>query len=212
MQPTDRHRSAAPLDGGGLCGRTDEGEHGGRDRSSGDDDGREDVTSSFEDQHVVVVGGASGMGAATAATAAELGARVTVMDVQDPPISSTAGLGWEKRLDLIDEVLGLGDWDAQQRWIDDHPDLESYVFTKQAVCAYVSARGGALLARGVRINAVLSRPTATPLARANADTWLTFGARYREAAGVPTSSRSSRRTACCSCAAPPPAASPAPPS
>jgi hypothetical protein len=87
------------------------------------------------------------MGAATAATAAELGARVTVMDVQDPPISSTAGLGWEKRLDLIDEVLGLGDWDAQQRWMDDHPDLESYVFTKQAVRLRLRSRWCAPRAR-----------------------------------------------------------------
>jgi len=100
-------------------------------------------------------------------------------------ISSTAGLGWEQRLDLIDQVLGLDGWEARQRWMDEHPELKSYVFTKQAVCAFVSGRGGALLARGIRINAVLPGPTDTPLARANADTWLTWGARYREAAGVP---------------------------
>ena len=36
----------------------------------------------------------------------------------------------------------------------------------------------------MRINAILPGPTDTPLARANADLWLGFGAEYRAEAGV----------------------------
>ena len=43
-----------------------------------------------------------------------------------------------------------------------------------------------MLKQGIRINAILPGPTDTPLARANADLWLAFGAGYRAAAGVPT--------------------------
>jgi NAD(P)-dependent dehydrogenase (short-subunit alcohol dehydrogenase family) len=44
-----------------------------------------------------------------------------------------------------------------------------------------------LLKRGIRINAILPGPTNTPLARANADTWLGFGADYREVVGIEAS-------------------------
>jgi NAD(P)-dependent dehydrogenase (short-subunit alcohol dehydrogenase family) len=36
-----------------------------------------------------------------------------------------------------------------------------------------------MLQRGIRINAICPGPTDTPLARANAETWLGFGADYR---------------------------------
>ena len=41
-----------------------------------------------------------------------------------------------------------------------------------------------LLKKGIRINAILPGPTDTPLAQANADTWLTFGADYRDEVGI----------------------------
>ena len=46
------------------------------------------------------------------------------------------------------------------------------------------ARGVPLLKQGIRINAILPGPTDTPLARANAETWLGFGADYREEVGI----------------------------
>jgi NAD(P)-dependent dehydrogenase (short-subunit alcohol dehydrogenase family) len=41
-----------------------------------------------------------------------------------------------------------------------------------------------LLTRGIRVNAICPGPTDTPLARANADTWLSTGADYREVTGT----------------------------
>ncbi len=41
-----------------------------------------------------------------------------------------------------------------------------------------------LMAKGIRINAICPGPTDTPLARANADLWLTFAQDYRDATGT----------------------------
>lgn len=99
-------------------------------------------------------------------------------------ISSTAGLGWEAELPLLREYLDTPDFDGAAAWIDAHPDLATYRWSKQAMNAYVARRALPLLKQGIRINAILPGPTDTPLARANADTWLGFGGDYRAEAGV----------------------------
>lgn len=212
----------------------------------------------YDGKRVLVVGGATGMGAAAARIAAGLGADVVVMDVADVAfevaqkikvdlrdrastdaalgqlrgpvhavfacagvadgtaglmkinftaqrhlidrlvdggqlgrgaaiamISSLAGMMWQKNLPTVLEFLGNRDWDSAAAWIESHPGTDSYSFSKQAINTYVAHEALAFLKRGIRINAVLPGPTETPLARANADLWLSFGADYREAAGVP---------------------------
>jgi NAD(P)-dependent dehydrogenase (short-subunit alcohol dehydrogenase family) len=101
-------------------------------------------------------------------------------------ISSAAGLGWETNLDLILEYLEIGDFDEAAAWCRDN-DRATYMWSKQVINAYVARQALPLLTRGIRINAILPGPTNTPLAQANADTWLTFGADYREAAGIEAS-------------------------
>jgi NAD(P)-dependent dehydrogenase (short-subunit alcohol dehydrogenase family) len=98
-------------------------------------------------------------------------------------ISSAAGLGWESNLDLLLEFLDLHDFDAAAAWTQEQ-GRATYMWSKQAINAYVAREALGLLQRGVRINAILPGPTDTPLAQANADTWLSFGADYREAAGI----------------------------
>ncbi len=102
-------------------------------------------------------------------------------------ISSTAGLGWETRLDAIYEYLDTPDFDAAVAWIDKRPELKTYMWSKRAICAYVAREAMPLLKRGIRINAILPGPTDTPLARANADTWLNFGTDFREETGISVS-------------------------
>ena len=213
----------------------------------------------YEGKRVVVVGGATGMGAATAKKVAELGAEVIVLDVADVTfpcdqtikvdlrdrasvdeaieaieapvhaifacagvadgtagimlinftsqrhfiekmiatgrvgrggsvamISSVAGLGWMSNIDQVKDFLTTPDWDAAAGWVDDHEGTDNYSFSKQAINCYVAEQAFPLLSKGIRINAILPGPTDTPLARANADLWLTFGADYRQAADVPT--------------------------
>jgi NAD(P)-dependent dehydrogenase (short-subunit alcohol dehydrogenase family) len=102
-------------------------------------------------------------------------------------ISSAAGLAWEKDLEEIKEYLDTPDFDTGAQWIDDHLGKASYMWSKETICAYVARQAFTLSQRGLRINAILPGPTDTPLARANADLWLTFGEDYREAAGIEAS-------------------------
>ena len=213
----------------------------------------------YEGKRVLVVGGATGMGAAAAQKAAALGAYTIVLDIAevayecdqyiqvnlseqarvaaaiediDAPvhavlacagvadgtpnlmlinftsqrhliealiktgklgrgssvsfISSAAGMGWMSNLDQVQDFLATPDWDTAAAWIDENEGTDSYMFSKQAINGYVAGQAFPFLQRGLRINSIMPGPTDTPLARANADLWLGFGAAYREAADVPT--------------------------
>jgi NAD(P)-dependent dehydrogenase (short-subunit alcohol dehydrogenase family) len=214
----------------------------------------------YDGKRVVVVGGATGMGAATAELAQDLGAEVVVMDYADVTlpgvkaikvnladkasidaavdecggpihalfscagvadgtpgiekvnfighrhlieralaagllprgsaigmISSSAGLAWEKNLELVKEYLDTPDFDSAAAWIEAHPDKADYMWSKQAICGYVAREALAMLKRGIRINAILPGPTDTPLARSQADVWLGFGTDFRDEAGIEAS-------------------------
>lgn len=101
-------------------------------------------------------------------------------------ISSAAGLGWQASLPLLHEYLDISDVDEASAWAHAQGKAD-YYWSKQAVCAYVAREAMSLLTRGIRINAICPGPTDTPLARANADTWLGFGADYRAEVGVEAS-------------------------
>ena len=101
-------------------------------------------------------------------------------------ISSVAGLGWERNLATNLDFLDQPDWDSAAKWIAEHDGTDNYAFSKQAINTYVAHEAFPMLQQGIRLNAILPGPTDTPLARANGDLWLTFGADYREAAGVET--------------------------
>jgi NAD(P)-dependent dehydrogenase (short-subunit alcohol dehydrogenase family) len=98
-------------------------------------------------------------------------------------ISSAAGLGWEANLALLGEYLDVADFDAAAQWARDHGKAD-YMWSKQAICAYVAREAMRFLERGIRINAICPGPTDTPLARANEELWLGFGSDYRAAVGV----------------------------
>lgn len=101
-------------------------------------------------------------------------------------ISSAAGFGWEQNLERANEYLDIADLDEAARWAETNGKAD-YLWSKIAINTYVAREAFRLLKQGIRINAILPGPTDTPLAQANASTWLTFGADYREAAGVEAS-------------------------
>jgi len=101
-------------------------------------------------------------------------------------ISSAAGLGWESNLPLLNEYLDIADYDAAAQWAVDHGKAD-YMWSKQAICAYVAREAMSFLKRGIRINAICPGPTDTPLAQANKEMWLGFGADYRSEVGVEAS-------------------------
>jgi NAD(P)-dependent dehydrogenase (short-subunit alcohol dehydrogenase family) len=101
-------------------------------------------------------------------------------------ISSAAGLGWESNLTLLNEYLDIADYDLAARWIEENGHAD-YMWSKQAICAYVAREAMSFLQQGIRINAICPGPTDTPLAQANRDMWLGFGADYREKVGITAS-------------------------
>ena len=101
-------------------------------------------------------------------------------------ISSAAGLGWQANLPTVQEFLAVTDFDAATKWAHDN-GMADYMWSKLTINTYVAQQALPLLKRGIRINAICPGPTDTPLARANADMWLGFGADYREAAGIEAS-------------------------
>ena len=98
-------------------------------------------------------------------------------------ISSAAGLGWEANLPRIKEYLATPDFDSAVAWIAANGGAD-YLSTKRAMCAYVALEALPMMKRGIRINAICPGPTDTPLAQANKEMWLGFGADYREEVGV----------------------------
>ncbi|MEZ5171466.1 MAG: SDR family oxidoreductase [Acidimicrobiia bacterium] len=102
-------------------------------------------------------------------------------------ISSAAGLGWEANLSELDELLDTTGFDEATRWFHDNGKAD-YMSTKQAVCAYVAREAFGFMKRGIRLNAICPGPTDTPLAQANKEMWLGFGADYRAEVGIEASS------------------------
>jgi NAD(P)-dependent dehydrogenase (short-subunit alcohol dehydrogenase family) len=98
-------------------------------------------------------------------------------------ISSAAGLGWESNLEELTEYVEITDFDKASAWAQEHGKAD-YLHSKQAINTYVARQALPMLKRGIRINAICPGPTDTPLAQANAELWLTFGADYREEVGI----------------------------
>jgi NAD(P)-dependent dehydrogenase (short-subunit alcohol dehydrogenase family) len=211
---------------------------------------------SYKGKRVLVVGGATGMGAAAAELAKDAGAEIVVMDIAEPKldgvkfirvdmadkasidagveecggpvhalfscagvadgtpgiekinfighrhmidrllesgalgkgsaigfISSAAGLGWEAHLEQLNDYLDTPDFDSAAKWIANNGRAD-YMWSKEAICAYVSRQAFPFLKRGVRINAICPGPTDTPLARANEEMWLGFASDYRAEVGI----------------------------
>jgi NAD(P)-dependent dehydrogenase (short-subunit alcohol dehydrogenase family) len=101
-------------------------------------------------------------------------------------ISSAAGMGWEANLDKILAYFEITDFDEASKWCIDNGRAD-YMWSKQTMGAYVARNALPLLARGIRLNCIMPGPTNTPLAQANAEQWLGFGADYREQAGIEAS-------------------------
>lgn len=101
-------------------------------------------------------------------------------------ISSAAGLGWETNLAELNELLALDDFDEATKWVEAHGKAD-YMSMKQAICAYVASHAFPMGKLGIRINAICPGPTDTPLAQANKEMWLGFGADFRGELGIEAS-------------------------
>lgn len=98
-------------------------------------------------------------------------------------ISSAAGMGWESNLDKILAYFEITDFDEASKWCVDNGRAD-YMWSKQTMGAWVARNALPMLKRGIRLNCIMPGPTNTPLAQANAEQWLGFGADYRSEAGI----------------------------
>lgn len=101
-------------------------------------------------------------------------------------IASAAGFGWRENLDVLKQYLAITDFDEASTWAVENNKAD-YLWSKLAINAYVASSAFELLKRGVRINAILPGPTNTPLAQANREQWLGFGADFRDEVGIEAS-------------------------
>ena len=101
-------------------------------------------------------------------------------------ISSAAGWGWRQNLAKVGGYLDIADFDEAATWAQENGRAD-YMWSKLSICAYVAREAMPLMKRGVRINAILPGPTNTPLAQANKEMWLGFGADYRDEVGIEAS-------------------------
>jgi NAD(P)-dependent dehydrogenase (short-subunit alcohol dehydrogenase family) len=101
-------------------------------------------------------------------------------------ISSAAGLGWETETEVIADFLAHDTYESASEWIEleDNAWRDNYLFSKRVMLMYVARAAYPFIQKGIRINAICPGPTDTPLARANEDLWLGFGADWREATGT----------------------------
>jgi NAD(P)-dependent dehydrogenase (short-subunit alcohol dehydrogenase family) len=78
--------------------------------------------------------------------------------------ASTAGGQWPARVDMINELLGIEDWDDALAWYDGRElGVEPYFFSKELVQVYTMRSSRGTMARGVRTNSVCPSPIDTPL-------------------------------------------------
>jgi NAD(P)-dependent dehydrogenase (short-subunit alcohol dehydrogenase family) len=79
-------------------------------------------------------------------------------------ITSVAGMGYQKNLEKIHELLAIDDFSAARAWCEAHPDIANgYLFSKQMIIAYTYARATELARRQIRINCLSPAPTDTPM-------------------------------------------------
>jgi NAD(P)-dependent dehydrogenase (short-subunit alcohol dehydrogenase family) len=103
-------------------------------------------------------------------------------------ISSAAGAGWarEDNMAWIKEYMSHTDMEEASAWAIENGKAD-YFSSKLAVGMYVASHAFELLKEGIRINAIMPGPTDTPLAQANKEMWLGFGADYRGDLGIEAS-------------------------
>lgn len=79
--------------------------------------------------------------------------------------ASMAGNGWPAKLEHINALLDIAEWDAFLDWCEAHPEVveDVYGFSKMCMQVYVMRASYASIRRGVRINSICPAPVDTPL-------------------------------------------------
>jgi NAD(P)-dependent dehydrogenase (short-subunit alcohol dehydrogenase family) len=79
-------------------------------------------------------------------------------------ITSVGGMGWQKNLPVLTDLLATPDFAAGKAWLEAHPNENNgYLFSKQAIILYTKKRAVELVAKRIRMNCLSPAPTDTPM-------------------------------------------------
>ncbi len=80
-------------------------------------------------------------------------------------ISSTAGLGWQMRMQQTLALLKQEFYEGAVKWCEDNLETvrEGYSFSKEAINIWTMMSSFHLIKRGIRINCIIPGPTQTPM-------------------------------------------------
>lgn len=80
-------------------------------------------------------------------------------------VSSNAAMNYQRRLPLLQEFVAIADPAEAAAWVSAHAEdvADGYGFSKEALVVWTQQRGVDLIKQGIRINATLPSPTATPM-------------------------------------------------
>jgi NAD(P)-dependent dehydrogenase (short-subunit alcohol dehydrogenase family) len=79
-------------------------------------------------------------------------------------ITSVAGMGYQKHLPQVKELMAIDHFSAARAWCEAHPDVANgYLFSKAMIIGYTQTRAGQLAPQQIRINCLSPAPTDTPM-------------------------------------------------
>jgi NAD(P)-dependent dehydrogenase (short-subunit alcohol dehydrogenase family) len=80
-------------------------------------------------------------------------------------ITSTAGLGWSRRVPVLMELIQRDTFETAVEWCESHLDqvAEGYSFSKEVLIVWTMMSSSHFIKRGIRNNCTLPGPTQTPM-------------------------------------------------
>jgi NAD(P)-dependent dehydrogenase (short-subunit alcohol dehydrogenase family) len=81
-------------------------------------------------------------------------------------ISSTAGLGWSRRLPAVKELIQQDSFEAAAAWCERNAAetvREGYTFSKEVIVVWTMMFAARTIQRGIRMNCTMPGPTQTPM-------------------------------------------------
>jgi NAD(P)-dependent dehydrogenase (short-subunit alcohol dehydrogenase family) len=80
-------------------------------------------------------------------------------------ISSTAGLGWSRRMPVLMGLIKLGAYEDAVKWCEENADTvkEGYQLSKEAIIVWTMLTAAHVIKKGIRMNCTLPGPTQTPM-------------------------------------------------
>jgi NAD(P)-dependent dehydrogenase (short-subunit alcohol dehydrogenase family) len=80
-------------------------------------------------------------------------------------ISSTAGMGWSRKMPVLMELVQAKSYEDAIKWCENNLETvnEGYTLSKEAIIVWTMMSSAQLIKRGIRINCTLPGPTQTPM-------------------------------------------------